>query len=67
MTKQEAADRLGYSKRQIDRFVDKRLLTRGGTRGKAMFDPDQVEALRQRLLAGDLVPGNRRGCPPDSP
>lgn len=62
MTKREAAQRLGYSSRQIDRFVEKNLLTRGGTPRKALFDPDEVEELRRRLLAGELIPGNRRGC-----
>jgi hypothetical protein len=62
MTKSEAAQRLGYSSRQIDRFVEQDLLTRGGTPRKALFDPDEVEELRRRLLAGELIPGNRRGC-----
>ena len=62
MTKSEAAQRLGYSPRQIDRFVEQGLLTRGGTPGKALFAPEEVEELRRRLLAGDLIPGNRRGC-----
>ncbi|MBK1698303.1 hypothetical protein CKO21_13730 [Rhodovibrio salinarum] len=65
MTKKQAAERLGYSERQVERFVEQDLLTRGGTYRKALFDPDEVEALRQRLLAGDLIPGNRRGCTPE--
>ncbi len=65
MTKSEAAQRLGYSPRQVDRFVEQRLLTRGGTPRKALFDPDEVEELRQRLFAGDLIPGNRRGRAPE--
>jgi phage terminase Nu1 subunit (DNA packaging protein) len=64
MNKQEAAARLGYSTRTVDRFVEDGLLTRGGTPRKALFDPDEVEELRRRLFAGDLVPGNRRGCRP---
>ena len=65
MTKKQTAKRLGYSERQVERFVKQDLLTRGGTPGKALFDPDEVEVLRQRLFAGDLIPGNRRGCPPE--
>ena len=64
VTKREAAQRLGYSPRQLDRFVERGLLTRGGTTRKALFDPTEVETLRRRLFAGDLVPGNRRGCSP---
>ena len=65
MTKSEAAQRLGYSMRQLDRFVEQDLLTRGGTPRKALFDPAEVEELRRRLLAGELIPGNRRGCQPE--